>query len=102
MKDALFEMWECLIIHVEGFRTKVQIPKEGQPQSCTTELFSVIGESVEHSCALGRFMLTMPNANIVSVQRVQNQLCLAAISFCHLCEAIGGHLDSTDNGHKLG
>ena len=36
------EMWECLIIHMKGSGTKVQIPREGQPQSCTTELFNVI------------------------------------------------------------
>ena len=72
VKDALSDMRECLINHMETSGTKVQIPTEWQPQSHTTELFNVTAGSVEYSHVIGRFMSTMPNVNIVSVQRVQN------------------------------
>ena len=41
VKDTLSDMWDCLIIHMEGNSTKVQILREGQPQSCTTKLLNI-------------------------------------------------------------
>ena len=72
VKEALSDMRERLIIHMEASGTKLQIPTEWQQQSHTTELFNVIAGSVEHSRVIGKFMSTVPNGNIVSVQRVQN------------------------------
>ena len=73
VKDALSEMQKCLITHMESSGTRVQFPKEWQPQSRTTELFNLPSHSAEYARVVGKFKATMPNANIVSLQRVQNQ-----------------------------
>ena len=74
VKDALSEMQKCLITHMEtSTGTKVQKPKEWQPQNRTTELFNVPSHSTEYTRVVGKFTATMSNVNMVSVQRVQNQ-----------------------------
>ena len=74
VKDALSEMQKCVITHMEtSSGTKVQKPKEWQPQSCTTELFTVSSHSAEYSYVAEIFLTTVVNADIVSVQRVQNK-----------------------------
>ena len=74
VKDALSGMQRRLITHMETVTgIRAQTPREWEPQSRTTELFNIPHGSVEHSRVIGKFMATMPNANIISVQRVQNQ-----------------------------
>ena len=52
------------------------LKSEWQAQSRTTELFNVPSHSTEYTRVIGKFTATMPNVNIVSVQRVQNQYLL--------------------------
>ena len=73
VKDALSGMQRRLISHMEAVSGRARTPREWEPQSRTTELFNIPYGSVERSLVIGKFTTTMPNVNIVSVQRVQNQ-----------------------------
>ena len=74
VKDTLSDVQRRLISHMEAVSgIRARTPREWEPQSRTTELFNIPYGSVERSLVLGKFTTTMPNVNIVSVQRVQNQ-----------------------------
>ena len=48
-------------------------PSVWERQKKNTELFVVANGSVEYSSIVSKFMLTMTNATILTVQRIQNQ-----------------------------
>ena len=60
------------IIHYQSSAANGETPPEWQPQTKTTELFPLSSESQEWNHVVQKFQLTLPQARIASVQRIQN------------------------------